>query len=435
METDYLLFFVSQITFYPFSVGIIVGLLFIVLLLFSSALISGSEVAYFALNPKQIQFLTEENTRNSRLVLELLDKPQRLLATILITNNFINIAIVILSAFVMDSIVDFSNNVLVGFLMQVVIITFLLLLFGEIIPKVFANARSLKFALFMGSPLFVLQKIFRPLSSFLVFASSSVNKHFRRNTNLSDDEWTSAINLAVGEEHNEEKRILQGIVNYRTIDASEIMHPRVDVVAIERTTEFREVLRLIRSESYSRIPIYDETFDHITGILVVKDLLPYLDEQEYDWIKLIRKPYFVPEAKKINDLLEEFKVKKIHMAIVTDEYGGTSGIVTLEDILEEIVGDIMDETDGDEKLYRKIAANIFIFEGKILLNDFLKVINISDDDKLEKIKGEAETLAGLLLEIKGDFPIKGENLVYENISFIVESVDNRRIIEIRVIIK
>ncbi|MGQ1908595.1 gliding motility-associated protein GldE [Marinifilum sp. RC60d5] len=401
-----------------------------VLLLFCSALISGSEVALFSLSPQQVNDIeSEENPKNKRL-LKLLRLPEQLLATILIGNNFVNVGIVILSSYITNSLVDFSHAPTIGFLVQVVIITFLLLLFGEIIPKVYATQTSVRFSKFMAFPLYYMEKIFRPLSVILIKSTSIVNKRISKKQNISMGDLSQALELTA-DEITDEMEILEGIVNFGNINVEEIMKSRVDVIALDVRAAFGKVKATIIDSGYSRIPVYDGTFDNVRGILYVKDLLPHHHKPNtFRWQSIIRPPYYVPETKKINDLLEEFQTQKNHMAIVVDEYGGTSGIITMEDILEEIIGDITDESDEEKETYTLEKDGSYLFEGKTLLNDFFKIVDL-DSETFENIKGDADTLAGLLLEIKGDIPQKKEAFKYKTYQFIVEAVDNRRIKKIR----
>lgn len=423
-----------DISFNPITLGVILGGIIMLLLLLSSAMISGSEVAFFSLSPSHINSLKEKNTGKNKKLLELLKYPQRLLATILIANNFVNVGIIILSTFLTVSIVDFSNAPIWGFVFQVVIITFLLLLFGEIIPKVYANYSSMSFALFMTLPFIFLSKLLRPISYFLISSTNFVNKRIKQSgSQVSIDDLSNALDLTANT-ITENKKILRGIVTFGNIEVKSIMTARVDVTAIENKTPFKSLLQTIIDSGYSRIPVYEETFDKVKGILYIKDLLPYLNKEDFNWQTLIRPPYFVPEMKKINDLLEEFQTKKIHMAIVVDEYGGTSGIVTLEDILEEIVGEINDENDEDDPQYSKIDDHTYIFEGKTLVNDFCRLTSIPEKS-LEPIRGEADTLAGLILEMKKEIPKKEETINYDKLSFKILAVDKRRIKQIQLKIK
>ncbi len=432
METESFipLFIQSDIIFKPIESGTIIGFAVMVLLLFCSALISGSEVAFFSLSPQDMNDIAEEDNKQNNRLKKLLHKPEELLATILIGNNFVNVGIVILSSYITNSLIDFSNVPTLGFVFQVVIITFLLLLFGEIIPKVYATQTALKFSKFMASPLFYLDKLFRPLSAILIKSTSIVNKSVSKKQNISMGDLSQALELTA-DEITDEMEILEGIVNFGNINVVEIMKSRVDVIAVDVKEGFGKLKSVIIESGYSRIPVYDGSFDNVRGVLFVKDLLPHHHKpNSFRWQSIVRPPYYVPETKKINDLLEEFQTKKIHMAIVVDEYGGTSGIVTMEDILEEIVGDITDELDEERATHTLEDDGSYLFEGKTLLNDFFKITDI-DSDSFNNIKGDAETLAGLLLEIKGEIPQKKEEFKYGDCLFTVEAVDNRRIKKIR----
>ena len=423
-----------NITFYSFNIAAFAGLILTLILLFCSALISGSEIAFFSLSPSEIKVFRESHSSRSKIAVKLLEKPKELLATILVSNNFINIAIVILSTYVINSVVDFSQSPVLGFIVQVVVITFFLLLIGEVIPKIYANQFSSRFAHFMAYPLLVLSRIFSPLSYLLVTTTRVIDKRFQKKTNISMHELSNALELT-SESISEDKEILKGIIEFGTIEASEIMCPRVDVMAIELNMEFSRVVREIVEAGYSRIPVYNKTFDNITGILYIKDLIPHINQDDsFKWQSLIRPPYFVPENKKINELLEELQANKIHMAVVVDEYGGTSGIVTMEDILEEIIGDFSDEFDEDKFSYTKINENNYLFEGKTLLNDFCKVMEV-DNDVFDQVRGEADTLAGLILEIKGEFPVLYDKIKFNDFTFTIEEIDRRRIIKIKTTIK
>lgn len=417
--------------------GVLPGILAIIALLFASAMVSGSEVAFFSLTHNQIDDLRKKESRRSQYIISLLERPKRLIATILISNNVINIAIIIISAMVMGSLFDFGAYPVLGFLAQVVLITFFILVFGEVLPKVYASHHTEKIAYIMAWPMIGLRKLFWPISTLLVKSTKMVDARMsKKRPNLSMNELTDALEITSAKSSTEEdKSILRGIVRFGNIYAREIMRSRVDVVAVEVNTPFLQLLRIIVDAGYSRMPVYRDSFDNIEGLLYIKDLLPYLEKgDDFNWQKLVRPCFFVPESKKINDLLKEFQEKKIHLAVVVDEYGGTSGIVTLEDILEEIVGEINDEFDTDEGTYSKLDAGTFVFEGKTLLKDFSKITGI-DYDLFSEVKGEADTLAGLLLEIKKELPVKGEKINFRNFEFQVEGVDNRRIKRIRVEIK
>lgn len=423
-----------DISFYPFESIHLVGILALILMLFASALISGSETAFFSLTPSDKNKINDSKKRNHQLINVLLALPEKLLATILVVNNFVNVGIVVLSTYLVHNLVDFSNSPVLGFILEVVIITFTILLFGEILPKIYASNFPLSFANTMARPLSLSSKIVSPISFILISSTSFVNKKMARyNKNLSIDELSQALELTNEEDISEDKGILEGIVNFGSTDVDQIMTPRIDVVAIDITATYQMTINTVSQSGYSRIPVYNETFDNIEGILYVKDLLPHIDKKDdFNWKNLLRPPYYVPENKKIDDLLSEFQHTKVHMAIVVDEYGGTSGVVTLEDILEEIVGDISDEFDGDDRLFSKVNDNTYLFDGKTQLNDFYRICDLNNN-ALDEVIGEADTLAGLLLEMKGDFPTKNEKLSHKKIDFYVEDLDKRRIKKIKVV--
>ena len=416
----------------PLDFKLITGLVVLVLLLFISGLMSGSEVAFFSLRPEDIEKLKSSKTKKAAMVLKMHNRPDRLLSTILVANNTVNIAIVLLAAFLSARTFDFSANPFLGFIIEAVCITSILLFFGEIMPKVFAARNQMPVSLFMAYPMSFLEKLFKPVTSLLVFSTSFVKKRAAyHHPNISMDDLSDALELA-SDDINEDEKILKGIVNFGNINVSEIMCPRIDVTSIDIKLGFNRVKSIIIESGFSRIPVYAGSFDMVKGILYAKDVLPFTNNPDnFKWQSLMRPPHFVPETKKINELLKEFQIRKIHMAVVIDEYGGTSGIITLEDVLEEIVGEITDESDEDETLFRKIDEKTYIFEGKILLNDFFKIIEI-EDDPFEDVRGESETLAGLLLELTGEIPQKGQVITYRNFIFRIESADKRRIKEIRV---
>lgn len=392
---------------------------------------SGTESAYFSLSPSDIDAIERNTHKSDKYVLKNIEDSEKLLATVLIGNNLVNVAIVILSSFITNSLIDFSKAPVAGFVFQVVIITFILLLFGEIIPKILATNKSLRFARLVAYPIYLLNSLLRPLNSLLISSTSRIGKRFTPKKNISMDELSDALDITT-DGIAEEKKILHGIVNFGNIMVSEIMKPRIDVVAVEDDTLWDELKKVVVDSGYSRIPVYHSSFDGVKGILYVKDLIPYIDrDNSFRWQNLIRAPYFVPESKKINALLAEFQVKRIHMAIVVDEYGGKSGIITLEDILEEIVGEISDESDEEIQLYTKIDSLNYMFEAKVQLNDFCKIVNC-DDDVFDDIRGEAETLAGLILEITGQIPAKNEVVKCKNFNFTIDAVDNKRIKRIKV---
>ncbi|MCK5136512.1 MAG: gliding motility-associated protein GldE [Bacteroidales bacterium] len=421
-----------QAVLMPLTTGTFIGVVVVFILLFFSAMISGSEVAFFSMGPQHINAMKEHPSRKEQLVLNHLKKPDRLLANILITNNFINVGIVIIASFVTGTLFNFTVSPAIGFLIRVIIITFLLLLFGEIIPKVYANRFAPKFARRMAIPLVVLDRIFQPLIYILIKSTSLVNRRLaKKRQNISMDDLSEALDLTTGVV-KDEKDMLEGIVRFSNLEVSEIMKPRTDLVTVDIKTGLKTLIKVIIDSGFSRIPVFEETSDHLKGILYVKDLLPHINQQDqFNWQKLIREPFFVPETKKINDLLKEFQEKKIHLAIVVDEYGGTEGIVTMEDILEEVVGEIIDESDEEEVFYRRIDARTTIFKGKTLLNDFYKVTEL-DDELFDDVKGDAETVAGLILELKGGFPRINDIIQCKNIEFTILGMDKRRIKEVKV---
>ena len=409
----------------------LIDLVFCILLLFlllCSALVSGSEVAFFSLSPSQLKYLEDKGYHKA---LKLHEKADRLLATILISNNFVNVAIVVISTYLVNSLFDFSAYPVLGFVIQVIVVTFVILLVGEIIPKLYANLSHLNMVIFMAGPLTFLSHVFRPLSTLLIGSTSIIRKRMDKKDGISIDQLSKALELTQDTSINEEKDILEGIVRFGNIDAIDIICPRINVIAIDSQSTYRQVKEIISEHGYSRMPVYEENLDNIIGILYVKDLLQHLDEtDEFKWQTLIRPAYFVPETKKINDLLEEFQVKKVHLAIVVDEYGGTSGIVSMEDIIEEIVGDINDEYDEQEIAYTRDKNGAYVFEASTLLNDFYKITDI-DEDTFREVEGDADTLAGLILELKGELPQKNEIITYKEHQFKVLEVDNRRIKKIQ----
>ena len=409
---------------------------FIVLfiLLCCSAMISGAEVAFFSLSSMDVNEAAESDSKKRNIVARLLEHPKRLLATILVGNNFINIAIVLLSASITAELLS-AWDPLVRFVAEVVLVTFLILLFGEILPKVYASRNRQRFSSFMALPLQFLDKmlwlVVRPLSAFSGFMEERLGK---KSINFSVDQLSQALELASEEDTTkEEQKILQGIVSFGNTDTKQVMRPRIDVFALNEEADFKSIMPDIVKNGYSRIPVYQDNMDTISGVLYVKDLLPHIDRPTYNWKALIREPYFVPENKKLDDLLKEFQEKKIHLAIVVDEYGGTSGIVTLEDIIEEIVGDISDEFDDEDLVFSKLDDKNFVFEGKTTLKDFYRVLKMEDDEVLfEESKGESETIAGFVLEISGSFPRKGERINFHHYTFTVEAMDKKRLKQIKV---
>jgi len=422
--------------FKPFTLGILISMIVMLLLLFCSALISGSEVAFFSLDPPDLHKLRLDGGNRNKLILKLLESPKRLLATILISNNFVNVTIVILSTFITVEVFYLDAYPVLAFVIQVIVVTSLILLIGEIMPKVYATQHALRFARFMSGPLQFLKGLFYPLSSILVKSTNFIDKRLaRKGSPISMSELSEAIDIATNSDSSkEEKQILKGIVKFGDTEVREIMKSRTDVTALDVGMKFRKLLDLILDSGYSRIPAYKESFDHIEGILYIKDLLPHLDEGDnFKWQSLLRPAFFVPENKKISDLLKEIQEKKVHLAIVVDEYGGTSGIVTLEDILEEIVGEISDEFDdaSEEIPFTKIDEDNFIFEGKVSLNDFCKIAGL-EPEVFDEVKGDSDSLAGLILELEGHIPAKEANIIYRNFTFKILASDKRRIKQIRV---
>lgn len=404
------------------------------ILLFFSALVSGSEVAYFSLGPADREELEMSNYAWAERVMNLLERPQRLLATILITNNFVNIGIVILSSYIVDKSLNFDGfDPWVPFVVQVLVVTFLLLLLGEVIPKVYATANAKKLCKITSLPLNALSSIFYPLSSLLISSTNIINKRVKkRQSDYSVDALETALELTRDEQTTpDEEKILKGIVRFGNTDAKQIMTPRTEVVAYDFTTTFPELIEDLKGQGLSRVPIYKDSLDQVMGMLYFKDLLPYAEEvEDIEWQSLLRSPFFVPENKKLDDLLKEFQSRKVHMAIVVDEYGGTSGIVTLEDIIEEIVGEITDEFDDEDIFYSKLDDKNYIFEGKTPLVDLYKILDI-DGENFERIKGESDTLAGFVLELSGKIPIKNEKITFENYMLTIEAADKRKIKRIK----
>ena len=435
-------------------VGITTSLVILICLLFCSAFISGSEIAFFSLSPVDSENLKEESSPASQKILLLLKKPSKLLATILITNNFVNIGIVILSAFVLDYFISEEAFIAIGaglenllpgfltpevyatgisFLIKIVAVTFLLVLFGEVAPKIYASLNNLRFAKFMAPALHLLNRLFGPLSNVLVVWGNGLETRLLKNSNTSTtkEDLDHAIELTVSQHTEEENEadILRGILKFSDLSVKQIMCPRLDIVGFEKSQSYHDLLSLIRESGYSRIPIYEESMDTVLGILYVKDLISYISEDEdFTWLGLIRhKLMFVPETKKVNELLKDFQRERVHMAIVVDEYGGVSGLVTLEDVMEEVIGDIKDEFDEDEELeYVKIDEHNYIFEGKTNLTDVARIIDI-DSTIFDKVKGDSDSLAGLILEILGFIPKIDREVVISNIKLKVVTVNKKRI--------
>jgi len=426
-----------SIYFLYFSIEPIIGLKIILLafLLLGSALISGAEVAFFSLTPSLIEEQKEKYPKKIQKIENLLQKPKRLLATILVANNFINIAIVLLFASLGDILFGGISNELVRLSIEIGMITFVILLFGEILPKIYANKNSMLFSRLMAGVIYGLD---RKILFFITIPMSKVTLFLERNFGQQSNSFsvdTLSQALAFTEQKDttkQEDQILQGIINFGATDIKQVMCPRIDVFALEKEMSFEEILPLIIEKGFSRIPVYNDKMDQIDGILYVKDLMPNINTPGFKWQELLREPYYVPENKKLDDLLNEFKVKKMHMAVVVDEYGGTSGIVTLEDLIEEIVGDISDEFDEEELEYSKIDEKNFVVDAKVGLKDFYKIIQIEEVEAFEKAKGEAETLAGFILEIAQQLPVFGQKIIFEKIIFTIELVDKKRIKQIKV---
>ena len=415
----------------------VIQLCSLLLLLIASGLISGAEVAFFSLTKEHLESEKEKISRQMEITKKLLKQPKRLLATILIANNFINIAIVLLFALIGEILFSSIENQLLILLIEIGLITFLILFFGEILPKVYANRNALKFSKTMAFPVYFID---RYLLFFLTLPMSKVTRFMesrllQKNNEFSIDKISQALELTAEEETTkEEQRILKGIVNFGNTDTKQIMCPRIDLFALSQEMNLETIINQILQRGFSRVPVYQETIDNVIGILYTKDLLPYLDRPNFKWQKLLKPPFYVPENKKLDDLLKEFQNKKIHLAVVVDEYGGTSGVITLEDVIEEIVGDISDEFDDEELIYSKLDNRTYVFDAKINLKDFYKVIEIDEDEAFEKAKGESESLAGFILELSQAFPKIGQVVLHNSYQFIIESVDRKRIKRVKVIL-
>ena len=400
------------------------------LLLLVSGFASASEIAFFSLSPSDLNAIDEKKHPSDEKIRKLLDDTERLLATILITNNFVNVTIIMLCNFFFMSVFEFHSPI-AEFLILTVILTFLLLLFGEIMPKIYSAQKTLAFCRFSAPGIWMFRSLFYPVASMLVRSTSFLNKHFaRKNHNISVDELSHALELTDKAELKEENNILEGIIRFGGETAKEVMTSRLDVVDLDIRTPFKDVLQCIIENAYSRIPIYSENRDNIKGILYIKDLLPHLNKVDFRWQSLIRPAYFVPETKMIDDLLRDFQANKIHIAIVVDEFGGTSGIVTMEDIIEEIVGEIHDEYDDEERTYAVLNDHTWVFEAKTQLTDFYKITKV-DEEVFDEVAGDSDTLAGLLLELKGEFPALHEKVTYDHYEFEVLEMDNRRILKVK----
>ena len=396
-------------------------------------MVSAAEVSLFSLTQHDLNNLAEKDSTKANLISRLLQRPKKLLATILVANSFSHIGIVIIFSFAGNSIFEAITSPLLKFVVEVLVVTFLILLFGEVLPKIYASRNNIKFSKFIALPMLFLDKLLSPIS--LPMRSVSIFLHDKlgkQKTNISIDQLSQALEMTSTEDTtSEEQKILEGIVSFGNTDTKQVMSPRIDIFALEIAETFAEIYIKIIDKGYSRIPIYRESIDHIEGILFVKDLIPHINKDEFDWNKLMREPFFVPENKKLDNLLKEFQSKKSHLAIVVDEYGGTSGLVSLQDVIEEIVGDISDEFDDENLNFSQIDDRNFLFEGKINLKDFYRIVEVDEED-FENSKGEAETLAGFILEILGNFPKKGQKIYFSTVRFTIEMVDKKRIKQIKV---
>ena len=422
--------------FSTLDTNLLLGSIGIFFLLFCSAMVSAAEIALFSLKPKDITLLQAEDVSKANVIVGLLDRPKKLLATILIANNFINIGVVIIFSFVGNTLFSAIQFPLIKFVVEVILITLMILLFGEVLPKIYASRNNVKFSKMIAYPISILDKILSPIS--LPMRAITIYLHEKlgqQKTNISIDQLSQALELTSAEDtSSEEQKILEGIVSFGNTDTKQVMSPRIDIFAIEISESFAEIYAKIIEKGYSRIPVYRESIDHIEGVLFVKDLIPHLNKKEFEWNKMLRQPLFVPENMKLDDLLKDFQNMKSHMAIVVDEYGGTSGLISMEDIIEEIVGDISDEFDDENLNFSKIDDNNYIFEGKTSLKDFYRIVDV-DEDYFENNKGEAETLAGFILEILGNFPKKGQKIYFSNLCLTVESVDKKRVKQLKVTIE
>ena len=416
----------------------LIKIVLIIVLLICSALISGSEVAFFSLSKTDLKKISSSNIKNIKLIALLRSEPRRLLATLLVSNNFINISIVLLLASFGQLFDFYFLPSWLNFVLEVGFITALILLFGEILPKVYANRKPISFSKKMAFPVQFLDKY---LFFFITIPMSKMTKFIQdklvfKKPNLSVDKLSDAFDLTdKNETSSEEKKILKGIISFGSTEVKQVMKPRIDVFSVSKTMSYIELIKQVRENRYSRIPVFDETIDNVAGVIYLKDLFPHLNEQSFDWTTLIREPYFIPENKKLDDLLKEFQKLKNHMAIVVDEYGGNSGIITLNDVVEEIVGEINDEFNQDDIIYNKIDNNTFVFEGKVNLTDLYRILKIKDNKIFENIKGDSETLGGFLLEQIGFFPKKNFKLKLKGIEFKVVEVNRKRIKNVMVIIK
>jgi len=422
--------------FLEINTSFLVSVVLLFILLLCSALISGAEVALFSLKKGDIETADADSSKSIILITSLLERPKKLLATILVANNFINIAIVILFAYIGQFLFSSIENEVFRFLLEVICATFLILLFGEIIPKIYASRNSLKFSIAIARPLRFLDVVFSPISIPLQFITNQIQNGLgKQKSNISVDQLSQALELTNDDDTTkEEQQILQSIVSFGNTDTKQVMRPRMDIFAVNIDAEFNTIIPEIINNGYSRIPVFEENIDKVVGILYVKDLLPHLNKKIFDWKTILREPFFVPENKKLDDLMQEFQIKKVHLAVVVDEYGGTSGVISLEDIIEEIVGDISDEYDVDDLNFSKIDENNYRFDGKTSLKDIYKILSIEDNSLFEDKKGEAETIAGFILELSGGFPRVGSEINFGNYVFTIEAIDKKRIKQIRLTI-
>ncbi|KQO34631.1 magnesium/cobalt efflux protein [Flavobacterium sp. Leaf82] len=415
--------------------NLIIGFVGIFILLFLSAIVSGAEVALFSLSQKDIDETLQDNNPKGKIISNLLDKPKKLLATLLVANNFFNIGVVILFSFIGQNIFAGVSSPVFKFILEIILVTFLILLFGEVLPKVYASRNNIKFAKRVAYPIVILDRLLSPIS--LPMRSVTLylhNKLGKQKNSFSINQLSQALELTDSEgTSSEEQKILEGIVSFGNTDTKQVMSPRIDIFALEISEPFSVICPKIIEKGFSRIPVYRDNIDQIEGVLFVKDLLPHIDKEEFDWSSLIREAFFVPENKKLDNLLKDFQSLKSHLAIVVDEYGGTSGLVSLEDVIEEIVGDISDEFDDENLNFSQIDEKNFLFEGKINMKDFYRIVDVNEDI-FESHKGEAETLAGFILEILGNFPKKDQKVAFENCVFTIETVDKKRVKQIKVTI-
>lgn len=415
------------------DINLILGFIGIFALLFCTAIVSGAEVAFFSLSQKDLDEAYLKSPEKVKILNRLLERPKKLLATLLVANNFINIGVVILFSFIGKNLFENIVNPILKFSVEVILVTFLILLFGEVLPKIYANRNNVKFAKLIVFPIAILDKILSPISlpmrALTIYLQDKLGK---QKSNFSVDQLSQALELTNSEEtSSDEQKILEGIVSFGNTDTKQVMSPRIDIFGLEIEEKFSEIIPKIVEKGFSRIPVYKDNIDHIEGVLFVKDIIPYIDEKDFEWKTLIRTPFFVPENKKLDNLLKDFQRMKSHLAIVVDEYGGTSGLVSLEDIIEEIVGDISDEFDDESINFSQIDDKNYLFEGKIYLKDLYRIIDVNEE-LFEDKKGEAETLAGLILELLGNFPRKGQKINFDNCIFTIESLDKKRIKQVKI---